>query len=138
MWWTKRAIGLHVTVVLVVPTFLGLFWWQVQRVRQGNTLSWAYVFEWPFFTGYAVYLWWKLVHDQPAQAQGAPVVGPARASARGSASTSAAREGAAASGGESAAGIAGDEAGDEDGDEELAAYNRYLAELHASGRQKRW
>jgi hypothetical protein len=25
-----------------------------------------------------------------------------------------------------------------DGDAELAAYNRYLAELHANGRPKRW
>ena len=64
-WLTRRAVGLHVTVVVLVPAFVALFWWQVRRVREGNTLSWAYVFEWPFFTGYAIYLWWRLVHDQP-------------------------------------------------------------------------
>lgn len=133
MWWTKRAIGLHVTVVVVVPTFLGLFWWQVQRVREGNTLSWAYVFEWPFFTGYAVYLWWKLVHDQPERAPSAPTPRPSPAGAR--------APGGTGDGGDEAdeEGIGnGGEEGDEEGDEELAAYNRYLAELHASGRQKRW
>ena len=75
-WLTPWAIAMHVTLLVVVPTFAGLFWWQVQRVRQGNTLSWAYVFEWPFFAVYAVYMWWKLVHDQAgdADANAAPAV----------------------------------------------------------------
>jgi hypothetical protein len=78
MWFTPRALLLHLTLVIVFPTFLGLFWWQVQRVRQGNTLSWAYVFEWPFFAGYAVYLWWALVHDQPEPENSrSPAPGPA-------------------------------------------------------------
>jgi DNA-binding transcriptional regulator of glucitol operon len=126
IWWTKRAVGLHVTIVVLVPVFLGLFWWQIQRVRQGNTLSWAYVFEWPFFTGYAIYLWWKLVHDQPEPLADRAVEPGAGAEVR--------------------AAVAGDRHadreeradGEEEEDEELAAYNRYLAELHASGRQKRW
>ena len=137
MWWTKRAIGLHVTVVVVVPTFLGLFWWQVQRVRQGNTLSWAYVFEWPFFTGYAVYLWWKLVHDQPEQAPVAPAGRPASADVLAPADTGALGEDGSEARDEED-GEDGSEARDEDEDEELAAYNRYLLELHTSGRQKRW
>jgi len=135
MWWTKRAVGLHITVVVVVPTFLGLFWWQVQRVRQGNTLSWAYVFEWPFFTGYAVYLWWKLVHDQPEQVPVAPADRPAAAGAAAPAHAGARDEIGTEVGDEASTGV-GDE--DEVGDEELAAYNRYLLELHTSGRQKRW
>jgi hypothetical protein len=107
IWFTRRALLLHLTLVIVVPTFLGLFWWQVQRVRQGNTLSWAYVFEWPFFTGYAVYLWWRLVHEPP---DAAPVTRSAgRRSAR-----------------------------DEEEDREMEEYNRYLAELDAHDRQKKW
>jgi hypothetical protein len=124
IWWTRRAVGLHVTIVLVVPAFLALFWWQVQRVRDGNTLSWAYVFEWPFFTGYALYLWWKLLHDQVDQ----PV---ATAAARGGPE---AADPAAAIG----VGAEGVDGADEDTEAELAAYNRYLADLHASGRRKRW
>jgi hypothetical protein len=113
IWWTKRAVGLHLTLILVVPAFLALFWWQVERVRQGNTLSWAYVFEWPFFAGYAVYLWWKLLHDGPVgRASAAPPEAPEAPAA--------------------------DRAREDADDEQLAAYNRYLADLHASGRPKRW
>ena len=74
IWFTRRAMWMHLTLALLVPTFLGLFWWQVQRVGEGNTLSWAYVFEWPIFTGYAIYMWWKLVHDQLDAQTGAPVL----------------------------------------------------------------
>lgn len=122
IWVTTRALGLHVTLVVAVPAFLALFWWQVDRVRQGNTLSWAYVFEWPFFTAYAVYLWWKLVHDQPDGT--APRAGDA-----------APLHGAGDAGGDTAPGEVQEV---QEGDEELAAYNRYLADLHASGRRKRW
>ena len=129
IWWTARAIGLHTTLAVVVPAFLALFWWQVQRVRQGNTLSWAYVFEWPFFTGYAVYLWWKLVHDQPD-----PVADPRSVSGRSTGPEQHGRDDHRLDEG------ALDEHGldGEALDEELAAYNRYLAELHSSGRRKRW
>ncbi len=116
-WLTRRAVGLHATVVVVVPAFVALFWWQVQRVREGNTLSWAYVFEWPFFTGYAIYLWWRLVHDQPGlYDEGAEV---------------------ADRGGREGPGTPKDPEGPGgrveaiEEDEELAAYNRYLAELAA-------
>jgi hypothetical protein len=66
-WFTRRALLLHLTVCTVVPTFLGLAWWQLHRALGGNDLSWAYTFEWPFFAGYAVFVWWKLVHDQPVR-----------------------------------------------------------------------
>lgn len=133
MWLSRRAVLLHLTVVVVVPVFLGLFWWQVQRVRQGNTLSWAYVFEWPFFTGYALYLWWKLVHEQPGLEGSRTVRGGVRGGAEAAAAprgptedTTAARDTGPDEG----------EEADEGEDEELAAYNRYLAELHAAGRPK--
>lgn len=139
IWSTPRALGLHVTLVLVVPTFLALFWWQVDRVRQGNTLSWAYVFEWPFFTAYAIYLWWKLVHDQPdaTAAFTAPATSPSGASCTsvpGAAQETGGAEGSAPRDGAEDGGVEEIEGEDE----ELAAYNRYLAELHASGRRKRW
>jgi hypothetical protein len=46
------------------PGFGALAWWQVSRALGGNSLSWVYVFEWPFFGAYAVVLWWRIVHDQ--------------------------------------------------------------------------
>ena len=105
-----RNLYTHVTAAIVVPGCLVLCYWQVTRALGGNTLSWAYVFEWPIFAAYGVFLWWKLIHD--------PGPGPAAAD-------------------EDAAGGA-EVAGDAPEDEELAAYNRYLAALNASGRRKDW
>ena len=65
IWFTRRAIALHVTVLVVVPAFLALAWWQFDRASSGNELSWAYTFEWPIFAAYAVFMWWKLVHEWP-------------------------------------------------------------------------
>ena len=116
------------TLIVVLPLFAGLFWWQVQRVRQGNTLSWAYVFEWPFFAAYAVYLWWRLVHDQPEPAEAGTDLGPSPPVETGA-------HGADESDGHRVPET--EVEGDED-ERELAAYNRYLAELDASGRRKHW
>ncbi len=66
-------------------------------------------------------MWWKLVHDEPVPHE--PLQG-GRARHEPDQLVPAAGSG---------------EAGDEDDeDDELAAYNRYLAELNASGRPKRW
>jgi DNA-binding transcriptional regulator of glucitol operon len=63
LWFSGRALALHATVVVVVTSFCLLARWQVHRALSGNTLSWAYAFEWPFFAFYAIYMWWKLLHD---------------------------------------------------------------------------
>ena len=55
---------MHVTLAVLLPAFAWLTWWQLTRALGGNTLSWAYTFEWPLFAGYAVYVWWQLIHDQ--------------------------------------------------------------------------
>jgi hypothetical protein len=55
---------MHVTLVVLLPAFAWLTWWQLARALNGNALSWAYAFEWPLFAGYAVYVWWQLIHDQ--------------------------------------------------------------------------
>ena len=126
---------MHATLLVLLPTFAALFWWQVQRVREGNTLSWAYVFEWPFFAGYAVYIWWKLVHDQ------ADAPAPARRSLTATTGATAAegdQGGQADTASAAGTGVGGRDVQGEEEDEELAAYNRYLAELNASGRRKRW
>jgi DNA-binding transcriptional regulator of glucitol operon len=64
-YFTPRRIGMHVTLLVLLPTFAWLTWWQFQRAYDGNTLSWAYTFEWPLFGGYAIYVWWQLIHDDP-------------------------------------------------------------------------
>ena len=123
-----RNVFTHLTAVVVVPGCIGLCWWQVTRALGGNTLSWAYVFEWPIFAGYAVFMWWKLIHD-PA---------PTRSERRdpgSSPDTGAEGPGldGGADGGPPSAGpdrVRSDK--DKAEDEEMASYNRYLAALHAS------
>ncbi len=135
MWWTPKAILLHCILAVCVPGFVALFLWQVDRVREGNGLSWAYVFEWPFFTGYAIYLWWKLVHEQDD-----PVVAPSAGTglAAGEPPSDGHPVEAAAPSGADAHAAPQTPAATDDEDDEVAAYNRYLAELNASGRRKRW
>ena len=55
---------MHVTLLVLLPIFAWLTWWQLERALGGNTLSWAYTFEWPLFAVYAIYVWWQLIHDQ--------------------------------------------------------------------------
>jgi hypothetical protein len=149
-----------VAVALVVPACVALTWWQVARALAGNTLSWVYSFEWPIFAAYALYMWWKLLHDDPASQTDGPksVAVEATPGAPLPASHGAprgprhrlrlglrvrARPGLGADGRTGdrtdaearAEGRAGEERAQED---ELAAYNRYLAELNASGKKKRW
>ena len=116
VWLSRRALKLHVVILMVVPAFLALCFWQLSRALDGNTLSWAYVFEWPLFAAYAVYMWWRFVHE--AAEEGSP---PATAgTGSGGPTPPAAAEPAAPE----AAGSHGAEE-----DEELAAYNAYLAQL---------
>jgi hypothetical protein len=61
---TRRCIWLHVVTLLLVSSFLLAAWWQYECARGGNGLSWAYVFEWPAFAIYAIYMWWQLIHDR--------------------------------------------------------------------------
>jgi hypothetical protein len=61
---TRRCIWLHVITLLLVSSFILAAWWQYGAARAGNGLSWAYTFEWPAFAVYAVYMWWKMIHDQ--------------------------------------------------------------------------
>lgn len=61
---TRRCIGLHALVLVLVPAFLYAGWWQYHVALSGNELSWVYTIEWPFFAVYAVYIWWKLIHDE--------------------------------------------------------------------------
>ncbi len=61
---TWRCVALHALVLVLVPAFLLAGWWQYHVALGGNDLSWVYTVEWPFFAVYAVYIWWRLIHDQ--------------------------------------------------------------------------
>jgi hypothetical protein len=127
-----RWLGWH---LLMVVSFWGMLWlgdWQLHRALSGNALSWAYTFEWPLFSCFAVVFWAKTIRDEfrirrgvlatnrTADPQDDLPVGILRARAVQPATTG-----------------AGDE--NEDEDEELTAYNAYLARLNAEvKRHGRW
>ena len=53
-------LGLAFCLLICIPA--GVF--ELSRALGGNNLSWAYVFEWPIFAVFAVYMWWNLLHGQ--------------------------------------------------------------------------
>ncbi|MEO3929550.1 hypothetical protein ABGB07_37695 [Micromonosporaceae bacterium B7E4] len=78
---TPAWIVRHVLTVALVVGFLALGWWQISRALAGNTLSWAYAFEWPIFAGFVVFLWvrearYTLRGGRPSPAE--PAAPPAR------------------------------------------------------------
>ena len=73
------AWKLHVTLAAGLALCAGAFVFELGRAVGGNGLSWAYVFEWPIFAGFAVYMWWHLrkEYGRAAPEHGAaPVAGP--------------------------------------------------------------
>ena len=110
VWLSPRALKLHAVILVVVPACMALCVWQINRAVGGNSLSWAYVFEWPLFAGYAVYMWWRFVHETPDQSDDV-------ASENGNVDAAMQPEA-----GPSLAKATQEEA-------ELAAYNEYLARL---------
>ena len=58
---TKRIhFGLFLAELICIPAFI----FEVSRALEGNPLSWAYVFEWPFLGLYAVYMWHKMLKEE--------------------------------------------------------------------------
>lgn len=57
-----RALWLHAALVVWVTGCVAASVWQVGRAIQGNTLSYMYSFEWPFFAVIGVVGWWALIH----------------------------------------------------------------------------
>lgn len=118
---TPRWLSWH---LFAVVAFWGMLWlgdWQYRRAMAGNSLSWAYTFEWPIFAIFGAVFWVKTVRDElhPARPAERPeVVLPAGVrEIRGSAEDPP----------ETAPGKDGDEGGN---DVELAEYNAYLAMLN--------
>jgi len=59
-----RWLAWHVFVVLATAGMIWLGDWQLHRALSGNSLSWAYTFEWPLFAIFAVYFWVKSLRDE--------------------------------------------------------------------------
>jgi DNA-binding transcriptional regulator of glucitol operon len=61
-WLSKRAISLHIGVLLFVPGCGLAAWWQITRATDGNGLSYLYAVEWPIFAILSAYFWWMFIH----------------------------------------------------------------------------
>lgn len=61
-WLSKRAVPLHVAVLVFVPGCTVAAWWQVTRAADGNQLSYLYMVMWPAFGLLGIIFWWMLVH----------------------------------------------------------------------------
>jgi hypothetical protein len=59
-----KWLGWHALMVLVVLGMLALGDWQFRRAESGNSLSWAYTFEWPIFAVFVIVFWAKTIKDE--------------------------------------------------------------------------
>lgn len=128
---------MHTAMVVLVAGFAGFDWWQWQRALEGNLRSWAYAFLWPMFAGFVIYMWIREIRDELEASAGEQTEGEQAGTSRAGSATAGrakrdrlpphvimpARTMAAVRAERIRA--------DEQDDEELAAYNRYLAELNA-------
>jgi hypothetical protein len=60
------AFRLHVTLAGGLAICITAFIIELLRALSGHSFSWLYVFEWPIFAGFAIYMWWSLLqgHDR--------------------------------------------------------------------------
>jgi hypothetical protein len=72
------ALRLHLTLAGGLAICIGAFVIELLRALGGHSFSWMYVFEWPLFAGFAIYMWWNLlqvndrVHRSSSKASAAP------------------------------------------------------------------
>lgn len=114
-----RRLLVVALVAAFVVVCLRLGWWQWQRFGlTGSAQNLGYTLQWPVFALFAVFMWWRLskLEAKRRQTQASAETAPVEA-----------RET------DDPAPRAGDAAVDAavEVDDELAAYNRYLARLHA-------
>jgi hypothetical protein len=55
------AHRLHLTLAGGLAICLAAFVIELLRALGGHSFSWMYVFEWPLFAGFAIYMWWNLL-----------------------------------------------------------------------------
>ena len=61
---TDATFRIHVGLVLAEIICWSAFIFEVKRAIGGNTLSWAYVVEWPILGLSAIYMWKRLLREE--------------------------------------------------------------------------
>jgi DNA-binding transcriptional regulator of glucitol operon len=105
----------HAVLLVAVAVCVALGWWQLDRARSGNMLSYAYAVEWPIFAIFAIGIWVREIRlavrgdrpDTPPQAAPAAPADPMLTSVP----------------------LRARQTPDSDQDGDLSAYNDYLAWL---------
>ena len=72
-----EAAKTHLALAVGLTICVAAFWFELDRALAGNGLSWAYVFEWPLFAVFAVYMWWNVLYRDRAVRRRAPRPEPA-------------------------------------------------------------
>jgi hypothetical protein len=132
-WLSRRAVALHVAVLVAVPGCAIAAWWQIGRAQDGNELSYLYSVMWPVFGVLAIIFWWMLIHTD---FDTVGLKGVRRQQIRDDA-TPLASNGVAASPAPAPIVAEGSLVSASGEDPELAAYNARLAELASQG-PKTW
>jgi hypothetical protein len=116
---TPRWLLRHCAALVLVAGCLGLGWWQVQRARSGNFLSYGYAVQWPVFAGFVVVIWVYELRRALRNGAAPTLREPLRITPKLPSRPPAVR------------------VPDEPPDPELAAYNRYLQWLAANPGRRR-
>jgi hypothetical protein len=119
---TPRWLARHVLALALIAACLLLGLWQLQRATSGNSLSWAYVLEWPLFAIFIGWMWLRAARDDLSHARGEDPYAAVRPPPLKPRMPVASR-------------LAPAPTADED-DPQLAEYNRYLAWLAANPDRK--
>ncbi|GIE81517.1 hypothetical protein Aph02nite_74670 [Actinoplanes philippinensis] len=123
--WSPAWVARHLLALVLAVGCLVLGWWQYSRAADGNAISWGYMFQWPVFGGFVVFIWWREVQLARRKAAGEPVTAPEPP-----APPAPAGRGAPVTLGRPVRVAVGQATGDAP-DPELDAYNDYLAWLAA-------
>jgi hypothetical protein len=69
-YFSRRALALHLAVIVWVTISAVAGWWQVGRAVQGNSLSFLYSIEWPVIAVLGVLGWYALLNiEKPTESQ---------------------------------------------------------------------
>lgn len=116
---SRRAIVLHVCLLLWVTMCAVAAWWQVSRAVQGNSLSYMYAIEWPCFAVLGVLGWYAMLNMEKVTANQEAARREYEEQMRAEARAARAKV-------------------EEPEDPTLAAYNDHLAELATEPKKKLW
>ncbi|GAA0450298.1 hypothetical protein Aca07nite_44090 [Actinoplanes capillaceus] len=74
--WTPAWMARHLLAIVLTAGCLALGWWQFSRAADGNAISWGYMFQWPVFGGFVVFIWFREIQVARRKAAGEPLTAP--------------------------------------------------------------